>query len=378
MYFKTIMKIPVILMMVLCFTFTKQVFSQPVLGFQLAPSLELAQVVYVSDFDFLQQGATQFLFQITINNAGQPAVRGYLLFEVIRGDDPLPLASATTKAFNLPENYFVSASNIQLDQGHPIPGDEIIFDESETNYPTDDFQNEVLQGGRLPRGSYRFIVHFRYEDDTDITPPAFQQLDIQNPTYIRPIAPGRQTGQGLLDIVYTPFPTFQFESDFGLTFSGEPPYRVQIFKKLDQHYSVDEALTSTPHFDEFMYETVFPYPVTAALPLDPGVYVWRIQLGLITTSGTEKIESPIFAFRIEDPSNIGVSDDALEADLLRILRDVLGERGANIARTLSDYRLLTIRVNGEKIDKKGFYEIIEGYAEQTRKVSDIEFLGTQQ
>ena len=116
----------------------------------------------------------------------------------------------------------------------------------------------------------------------------------------------------------------------------------------------------------------------AAQPLDEGVYLWRIQLGMVTSSGTELIESPVFAFRVEDPSRLGeIDDNGTKAEVMRILEDLLGNRGRNLAEALSDYNLTAIRVNGETITKKRLYEIIEGYQGEERLISDIMLKGTQ-
>jgi hypothetical protein len=99
---------------------------------------------------------------------------------------------------------------------------------------------------------------------------------------------------------------------------------------------------------------------------------------LVTSSGTELIESPVFAFRVEDPSRIGEMDDGgMKDEVMRILEDLLGNRGSQIAQQLSDYKLTAIRVNGETITKKRLYEIIEGYQGFERQISDIFLKGTQ-
>jgi hypothetical protein len=347
----------------------------------LAPSLELAQVVYVADFDFLQQGATQFLFRLRVNNLNQPEVDGRLRFEILRNDDVL--ATAETQDFTLPANGDFYASNIEMSNGYIIPGTttEIRFNQGETTLPSDDFENEVYQSGKLPKGNYRFIVKFRYNNGVSESAASAPPLFIYNPTYIQPITPGNQAGNRYIEILYTQFPTFQFESDFDPTNSSSnpAPFHVQIFKKLDQHGSIDEALTSTPHYDEWIQQTVFPYPAAAALPLDPGVYLWRVQLELLTTSGTEIVESPVFAFRVEDPSKMGeLSDEGIQEDILQMLIDSIGDRGRTIAQSLKDFTLKEIRVNGEVFTKKQFYEIIDSYEGQTRSIKDIILMGTQE
>ncbi len=373
-------KIPLILFLVLFFSFCSLSFGQigPTLTLQLAPSLELAQIVYVSDFDFIQQGATQFLFQLNVDNTGRGSLEGLLRFEIFQNENML--AETQTQPFILTANENFSISNIELNTGYMVEsGQIIVFDKANTINPSSDFENEVQQSGKLPKGNYHFIVKFLYAGGESPAPP--QTIFVHNPTFVRPIMPGTRNGSGYLEILYTQFPTFQFESDFDAAFAAGEPFHVQIFKKLEQHSSIDEVLTSTPHFDEWMPQTVFPYPPAAVLPLDPGVYVWRVQLQLVTTSGTEILESPIFAFQIEDPSTLGeFGDDGVQDDILRILVDMLGDRGRQIAQSLSNYKLRVIRVNGETITKKEFYRIIENYetSETEREILDILFQGSQE
>ena len=252
------------------------------------------------------------------------------------------------------------------------------FDKSNTTNPSQEFEDEVFTGGKLPKGNYSFTVKYLFNNGSEETSAPPVSIFINNPTFIRPITPGTRAGDGYLEILYTQFPTFQFETDFDPTFSVSEPFHVQIFKKLDQHGSIDEVLTTQPHFDDFMFTTVFPYPPAAVQPLDPGVYVWRVQLRMLTSSGTEVLESPVYAFRVEDPSSLGEFDDeGVKGEVMRLLIDLLGNRGEEIAKSLSDYNLIAIRVNGQTITKKKLYEIIDGYEGEERLISDIILKGTQ-
>ena len=378
MEFRKLRIIPLTILLVSFFLICSS-FAQPTLEFQLAPSLELAQIVYVSDFDFYQQGATQFLFQLTVNNRNP--VTGYLKFDIYHNADLL--AETQSNNFSLVQNENFTVSNIELNAGFftPLGNQPIRFEKSNTTNPSTEFEEEVLAGGRLPRGTYQFVVTFRFNNDQDQTSAPPVAIFINNPSFIRPIMPGTRAGELYLEILYTQFPTFQFETDLDFTnpaFLENPPFHVQIFKKLDQHASIDEVLTTQPHYDEWMSNVVFPYPAAAAQPLDEGVYLWRVQLGMVTSSGTELIESPVFAFRVEDPSRLGeIDDEGTKAEVMRILEDLLGNRGRNLAQALSDYSLTAIRVNGETITKKRLYEIIEGYQGEERLISDIMLKGTQ-
>ena len=366
--------------LLLLFTFGDSAFSQPTISLQLAPSLELAQVIYVSDFGFVGDQVTKFLFQITIDNSGEPEVQGVVILELFH-DEGL-VADAATQPFTLPANAFLSASNLQLTDGYTIPGtgEVIKLDPQTVNYPTDEFENEVFTGNRLEKGTYKAILSFCYNNGQSQVSAPPQTITVNNPTFIRPITPGTTTRSGYQEILYTQFPTFQFETDFDETLSMEPPYHVQVYKKLDQNSSVDEVLNNQPHFDQWQFETNFQYPPAAVLPLTPGVYLWRIELRYLTSSGTETIPSPIAEFRVEDPSTLGqIDDQGVKDQLLQILIDVLGEkRGREIALSVSDYNLIDIRLNGQSITTQEFYEILEGYEGEVRKISDISLYGTQQ
>ena len=379
MQLRKLRRIPILVFIVFFLLLFGTSNAQPNLLFELAPSLYYAQIVYVSDFDFYQQGATQFLFQLTVQNTNQ--VTGFLEFQILRNADIL--AETQSNIFTLRQNEAFTVSNIELNAGYvtPIGGEQIRFDKANTTNPSADFEDEVFSSGKLPNGTYEFVVKFKFNNGANETAAPPVQITISNPTFIRPITPGTNANGQFLETLYSQFPTFQFETDLDLNdprFISEAPFRVQIFKKLDQHASVDEVLTSQPHYDERIPTTVFPYPAAAAQPLDEGVYLWRVEMTLVTSSGTEVIESPVFAFEIQDPSRMGeLDDEGLKADVMRILEDLLGNRGKQIADQLSDYKLTAIRVNGETIDKKRLYEIIDGYQESERIISDILLKGTQ-
>ena len=132
--------IPLVILLVSFFIISSSV-AQPTLEFLLAPSLELAQVVYLSDFDFYQQGATQFLFQLNVNNRNP--VTGYLNFEIFRNADLL--AETQSNTFSLLQNESFSVSNIELNAGFFTPdgNQPIRFEESNTTNPSSEFEDDI-------------------------------------------------------------------------------------------------------------------------------------------------------------------------------------------------------------------------------------------
>ena len=160
MRFRRLRKMPLTIVLVSFLLLFGSAQAQPTLTFELAPSLVFAQIVYVSDFDFYQQGATQYLFQLTVQN--QNPVTGYLQFEIFRNADVL--ATTQSNVFSLLQNESFTVSNIELNAGYvtPIGQEPIRFDKSNTTNPSTDFEDEVLSSGKLPSGTYEFVIRFKF------------------------------------------------------------------------------------------------------------------------------------------------------------------------------------------------------------------------
>lgn len=370
----------------------KPVQSQVALDLILSPKLQNAKVVYISSFDFLQQGAAEFLFQITIN--ADQDINGRIVFSVDRNGELL--AEATTNDFVLPAGIS-TMNNIQLSNGYVFPanGARVQFDSQNIKSPDDDFEREVNQGGKLPAGRYQINVEFfRVENNVPDPSPigvGRDEIEVISGAYVLPVTPGREGDLSNPEIIYNEFPVFQFNTNVYDPINLGEPFEVEVYKVLpDQQASVDEVLTGTPYLRIITGQTLFQYPKAATdesgfsideyQPLTVGTYVWRVILDLQTTSGIDRIYSPVFAFRLVDPST--VSEDlvkqATSAEILALLRYLIGERADEYINALSDYTLQEIRVNGTPIDIAGLYDRITQYTGKVIKVENIELLGTQE
>jgi hypothetical protein len=210
--------------------------------------------------------------------------------------------------------------------------------------------------------------------------------------YVVPVAPGSPGGLTNPAIIYTEFPVFQFNTDL-LPFGEIDPFNILVYKVLpDQHQSVDDVLTTTPHLDVTTSWTLFQYPQNSAdeqggilrindfQPLTPGTYVWRVILTLQTTSGTEFIQSPIFGFKLVDPSDVNENliRQAAARQVFNILRFLIGERANEIENNLSDFSLSSIVVDGQKIELEELYNKINQYTDKVIIIENIELLSSQE
>ncbi len=371
--------------------FLNSAHGQVTIDLILSPTLQNAKVVYISSFDFLQQGAAEFLFQVAIN--AEQDIFGRMVFTVDRNGEIL--AEATTNDFMLPFGTY-SMNNIQLSNGYTFPNNERVqFDNQNIQPPDEDFEQEVNQGGKLPAGRYQINVEFfRVQNNLPDPSPigiGTDEIEVVSSAYVIPVTPGREGALTNPDIIYNEFPVFQFNTDLINPLNLGEPFEVEVYKVLsDQHTSVDDVLSSTPHLRIITGRTLFQYPKAANdeqgfsieeyQPLDFGTYVWRVILNLQTTSGIERIYSPIFAFKLVDPSTVSedLVNQATATEVLNILRYLIGERADEFINILSNYMLKEIRVDGSPIDIAGLYDRISQYTGKVIKVEYVELLGTQE
>ena len=354
----------------------------------ISPTLQNARVVYISSFDLLQQGSADFLFQVTIRSETDEP--GRLVFRLFRNEEPL--AEATTNDFVLPAGIH-NINNIQLSNGYRFPNGEFVkFDDSRTQSPDDEFEQETTQSGKLPGGKYNVSIEFFSINQQAPIGIGSQLLEVVSSAYVVPVAPGSPGGLTNPAIIYTEFPVFQFNTDL-LPFGEIDPFNILVYKVLpDQHQSVDDVLTTTPHLDVSTSWTLFQYPQNSAdeqggilrindfQPLTPGTYVWRVILTLQTTSGTEFVQSPIFGFKLVDPSDVNENlvRQAAARQVFNILRFLIGERANEIEDKLSDFSLSGIVVDGQPIELEELYNKINQYTDKVITIENIELLSSQE
>jgi hypothetical protein len=349
----------------------------------LSPRLEMAHVVYMSDFAFIEKQSleafeSEFMFQVSFYNF-TGTEEGTLVFEIRRGaQGGQVLGRAESNPFVMPEgDHFFN--NMQLNEGVRIGDTEVRFDTRTIDWPDDDFQNEVLGSNKLPRDQYIFRISF-----AGIT--GEQAIDVFNPTYIVPVTPGYPANRDASEIIFTDMPTFIFDSDLNDPIAlMENPFKIQVYQKLDQHASLDEITTGQPHLEAVINTAANPTMTVnytefpEAEPLKPGTYVWRVQMTTQTSGGQETTPSPLYSFTVRDLNNQGVpEDEAATEDIYELLKNIVGtDRARAIAQELSGYHLNAIRINGAEITVNDLYDIIDNYQGHLVEITDIVLQSTQ-
>lgn len=348
----------------------------------LSPRLEMAHVVYLSDFAFIEkQNAaalqSQFLFQVTFS--GFSGQEGKLIFEIRLNSNIL--AKAVSNTFAMPAEG-ISVNNMQLMDGVPIGLQQVRFEDRNIQDLEDDFQNEILGSNKLPRGLYVFRIAFvNATAEDEVIASDEKRIEIYNPTYVVPVTPGTPAGIGIPEIIFTDMPTFIFDSDLLDPMALDTnPFTIQVFQKLDQHTSPDEATTGTPHLEAEINTMVVNYSAFPdAEPLEPGTYLWRVLMKIPTSGGEDVTTSPLYAFKVRDINDQGnPEEEAAEEDIYELLKSIVGaERAKAISQQLTGYHLSAIRLNGSLISVNDLYDIIDNYQGHLVEITDLILQSTQ-
>jgi hypothetical protein len=167
---------------------------------------------------------------------------------------------------------------------------------------TDAFEELLTQGSRLPAGSYVFTVVVKSPTgivlgQSDIT------LELSNTRSIQLVAPGALVGQAPT-IVNTATPRFTWSPDEASDVLGSPLYSLRIVKA-DGAASGEEAMDGFASWETVTSNTTAFYPASAeALPLEAGAtYAWQVVREIRTSTGVDRIESPIYWFQVA--ANVG-------------------------------------------------------------------------
>ena len=303
---------------------------------------------YVSSIDVGTGASSVEMFTMELSSIGDNPVPVIIKFSIRIDSAPMGLSydkeflSVSTDPFDLDGTLRVSNTELNMDtdelhyaDGRTVPIkiediETIDFNELEA------LQSQIIQTGRLPDGNYKFAI--------SITDPAGNELAYcervivsAHPVSLELIGPGGLLEDTLNTIENTFTPFFQWESDLCAVCS----YRIRVARfDRDIHSGVEDAIedqTVLPMdqalgFQEVGNITSFQYPASDVIDLEPGlVYAWQVMKILPTTIGDEEILSPIYAFKILDPTaaapsvEVTSSEEVAQSPVLQFLQAVMGE-----------------------------------------------------
>ena len=243
----------------------------------------------------------------------------------------------------------------------------------------------ILTSGKLSDGQYTFSVMVYgglTENDLSLVFDDSKTFVIQSQVPITLESPGGALSDTTDNLLYTNFPIFQWSS--GPPCTGCETYiRVAQFDS-DVHSGLEDAiedqrvLPSNQNEDWELIDNVnsFQYPFSGAYPLEAGnVYCWQIRITLPTTSGTEDMLSPIYAFKIGQAGNIETTS-AITDPLLMMLKQAIPDKfnsyfGSGMA--LEGYVPSgQIEINGVTVDQSVINNLLQQIMSQNYQINSVQ------
>lgn len=300
------------------------------------------EVYYLLDFDFNngQNNPDMFSYSLSYTpDDGVTPIKIKIEFEWIANIPAMNISNkrilyVTTRPFDF--NGEVTLTSKDIDQTmkgiYTTDGRQLDISVDHLEQELESLQSIILStGGKLPAGSYVFTLNITDKDGAFLKGQT-QTIEVSNPSTLELISPGGDLEDNFE--IATPLPTFQWESiDFMWSKINCPEcgYSIRVAEyDATRHNSADQALkdlANLPYPDNggyyqlpsseisgtglFTAGTIFQYPLTGVKPLEPGkTYVWQVVKTFPTTSGSEVVSSPIFAFKIMSVG--GQADDMSE------------------------------------------------------------------
>jgi len=306
---------------------------------------------YISTIDLETGESTIPIFSATLTPVStDPKVSIY--FEMIINSEALDMSNKTlfkieSKPFVFSNPIILSNMDMNMDTREifDVQGNQISFVVPSENIEHLDLDeadavfNQVVQTGRLPDGTYTFIIRIIDGDDNVTVLETYQEsIQITTPTYLQLASPGGILADTTENELYTSYPVFQWESD-QCNVPGGCSFYIKVAEfDPEIHSSADEAIESLTRLPldqaaNYYYVgnsiTTFQYPTTDAGDLEPGkVYVWQILKVMGSTEGAQGILSEIFSFKIKDLTATSQTSDG-EDEILTTekiaLKSLMGE-----------------------------------------------------
>jgi len=358
---------------------------------------------YISGID-LSTGTTDIMLFSYVhreerNNYETPNVWAQIEFEMTMVSPALGIRSPET-VIKLESNSFQMFADLRLDNRELSTQTTFLYDldsppneipvsvditESIDMGKFESLLASITSTGKLAEGQYSFHVIVNSgpsRNDLSLSDEVIESIIVTTPTSLNLIAPGGALEDTSQNLVYSPYPIFQWET--------EPCPGCESFIRVSEfdsrsHSSLEEAvedittlpMDQTQGWAPVGITTTFQYPFTGAIELIPGrAYVWQIRKQLPTTVGTESFLSPIYSFKIADLSQPAEMGSEVFHPVLQQLTDLLGEEQFNAffgpEGSLAGYDPSGVYIiNGMEVSVDAVFSLINQIRNQSITITDI-------
>lgn len=303
-----------------------------------------AQYFPLGDLDFTNTGLVTNYFIIRMQNgtAGVP-INLRLKMDILYNGNLI--ATGISNSFILPaDGVTYSLTSQQLAQGNAmVSGQPIQLGDYDVDLDVvENLQNQAIQTGAAPSGTYEFILTGIDANNQPIITDLLggnNILIITNPTYIILVIPGNSVNDPVIIEIATLYPYLQWQTDVQ---PGIASYDIFVYQKYPGDVSTQDVLNHPPMLQVESYPNNFlQYPTDTSptgqfitvRPLEAGnTYYWFVRSNIQGPTGTITIESDVFRFRIADLTQGGTNAQ----QILAILQQILGPNFAQVLTTLTE------------------------------------------
>ncbi len=286
-------------------------FAQPLtltLTLTLAPELQNAQIIRLSDFNITGSGSVSRLFDLRVNGITAATKEVIIRFQLTSDRFPAAaLVSTVSRPIAVtPPMYIITYDELKRRS-------QVDFDDKAVQEITD----AILQTGKLPAGTYTFTFSVFDVRQPNAQVSTDKTLTIFNPTTLDLISPGAPVGNSECVAQFGLLPQFKWSSN-------AERFLLTVCEVLPGNSSPEEVMQNEPRLQrlvqrgtDFMGTPSFIYP-PAGLPLQFGkTYYWQVQAIINAPSGETRLPSEIWCFQISSLNNPG--SNILLQQLLNVL-----------------------------------------------------------
>jgi len=249
------------------------------------------QVFFINDFNLIQSGASPQLFWLTLTN-NYPTSKMVKLRLVFQYNSASAVASSellsgTSDPFLLPVGPLYITNQSLFSSTNDYGLQDYNFNEDAAN----DLMESILSTGKLPSGSYQFVITVIEDVTTTVYDEEILEFNISNPTTLDLLFPGEPARMSDMLPIYTTLPLFRWESDAS-------EFRIRVCERLSINSSPEDVMENEPRLEVVLNTTTFNYP-PAAFPLEEGkTYFWQVMAIVNSSNGPIEYPSEIWGFKI--------------------------------------------------------------------------------
>lgn len=317
-------------------------------------------LIYPANFNPEEPESQPLIFNINIIPEGQgPAPGWYLEFHASwSGGSAAEIILTPEPATTIP--LYLTNRDVLRDEEIPY------FEEGDSDYDEfiDSMEDEILQTGHLPNGSYELTMQAFDSEGSSISGLSSLVFSIESASPIILITPGSPIGTTIYEIGDAN-PLFVWASNLKDT-------EIQIYELDDENISVDqlESMEPVQTIINGEYANTYAYQGSDYILIDNTVYAWRVLGQLINpaASSTDPTTSEYYLFKFVSDSSV----DPTIQTINNIVNNITDPQVQLLVNLLNNgYTFNNVVINGQTIPPEELINILMQIQNGTLEIDEL-------